>query len=126
MMPYCPECGGEFEDGLASCPVCGCELEDDPEDEEKDDLEDQNLFENGDQAVLLYQTNEKMNIDLLEEALKDQGIPCLIRQNTGSFSGLGTLNAVYKDAKIFVPERALESALEVAETIIPDYERPDD
>ena len=67
-----------------------------------------------------------MEFELLEEALKDNGIPCLIKQNTGSYSGLSSLNAVYKDVKIFVPESALENALEIAETIVPDYERPDD
>ncbi len=125
-MPYCPECKGEYEVGLASCPVCGCELEDDDENEETEMLKDEVEFQEGGKPVLIYQTNEPMNIELLEEALKDQGIPCLVKQNTGSFSGLSSLNAVYKDAKIFVPEWALDNALEVAETVIADYERPDD
>lgn len=122
-MLYCPECGGRYEAGTTSCPACGCELEDN---ENVNELDTEEMFENGIQAVLLYQTNETMNVELLEEALKDQGIPCLVKQNTGSYSGLSSLISVYKDAKIYIPKSALSSALEVAETIIPDYERPDD
>ena len=125
-MPKCPECGGDFEIGLASCPVCGCDLVDDDESEIGEVMDDGVEFEKDSRGILLLQTNDVMSAELLEEALKDQGIPCLVKQNTGSYSGLSMLNAVYKDVKIFVPESALEHAIEVAETIIPDYERPDE
>lgn len=124
-MPYCPDCDAEYEIGMTSCPACGQELVDDSE--EGEEITDEEItFDEDVKAILLYESNNVINVELLEGALKDQGIPCLVKSNIGSYSGLSSLTAVYKDAKIFVPESVLERAVEVAETIIPDYERPDD
>ena len=124
-MPYCPDCEAEYEEGMTSCPACGQELVDDSEDGEVID-DEEIVFDAETPAALLYETNNVINVDLLEESLKEQGIPCLVKSNIGSYSGLSSLNAVYKDARVFVPETFLDRAIEIAETVIPDYERPDD
>ena len=55
------------------------------------------------------------------------GIPCLIKSSMGStFSTLAPVDQAMKGFKVYVPESALEKAIEIAETIIPDYKRPDE
>jgi len=126
-MPYCPECNAEYDPGTTRCPDCDRELVDDADDDELDDEIDEEAFiEEEAPPVLLYQTNNMVNAEVLEEALKDQGIPCLIKSGTGTYSGLSSLSSTLKGVKIFVPESALEEAIEVAEMVIPDYERPED
>jgi hypothetical protein len=124
MMPYCPECGAEYERGMTRCPDCDRELMDDMDDIEN--LDDEGFFDEDTPPVLIYQTNDPVSAELLEEALKDQGIPCLVRADTGTYSGLGALTSVFKGTKIYVPESALNEAIEIAETVIPNYKKPEE
>jgi hypothetical protein len=123
-MPYCPDCGAEYDPGITRCPDCERELVDDSVEEEE--LEDKVFIEGDVQPVLLYQTNDPIRAEVLEEALKDQGIPCLVKAGTGTYSGLGALTSVFKGISIYIPETALNEAIEVAETIIPDFELPEE
>jgi hypothetical protein len=123
-MPYCPECGAEYDSGMTRCPDCDRDLIDDLDDTEE--LEEEIFLEEEAPPVLLYHTNDPVSAEVLEEALKDQGIPCLVRASTGTYSGLGSLTSVFKGTKIYVPESALDDAIEVAETVIPNYKKPEE
>jgi hypothetical protein len=121
MMPYCPECGKKFPDDFSRCPDCGVQLVDSPAPDEFDDESDFNF-----EPVLLCQTNDLVSAEILEAALKTEGIPCLVKSNMGSFSSLIPIDQVMKGVKFYVPESALKRALEIAETIIPNFERTDE
>jgi hypothetical protein len=129
-MPYCPDCGNEYEPGITRCPDCERELVDESleeaDDLDEEELEDEPFLDEDVQPVLLYQTNDPVGAEVLEEALKDQGIPCLVKAGTGTFSGLGSLSSVFKGIKIYVPETALNDAIGVAETVIPDFVQPEE
>lgn len=125
-MPYCPHCGTEFRAGVARCPECDQELTDDLAEENDDgEIDDVAFFEGDVELVLLFQTNNFVSAELLKEALKDQGIPYLEKSGTGLYSGFGAISQVMKGVKIYVPESALEKAIEIAETIIPDFQSPE-
>jgi hypothetical protein len=119
-MPYCPKCGAEYLPGNTRCTDCDLELVDTPPKEEDED------FNADTKSVLLCHTNDLINAEILEEALTEQGIPCLIKSSTGSYSGFGSVSQVMKGVMIFVPETAMEKAIEIAETIIPDFELPNE
>jgi len=118
-MPYCPKCGAEYLPGNTRCSDCDLELVDAPPKEEED-------FDTETKSVLLCQTNDLINAEILEEALTEQGIPCLVKSSAGSYSGFGSISQVMKGVMIFVPEAALDKAIEIAETIIPDFELPNE
>jgi nucleoside-diphosphate-sugar epimerase len=123
-MPYCPDCGAEYEPGITRCPDCERELVDDSI--EVEELDDEIFLDSDVQPVLLYRTNDQISAEVLEEALKDQGIPCLVKAGTGYYSGLGTLTSVFKGISIYIPETALNEAIEIAETVIPDFKLPEE
>ncbi|MCD6162267.1 MAG: DUF2007 domain-containing protein [candidate division Zixibacteria bacterium] len=118
-MLYCPKCGAEYPLGNTRCSDCDCELIEKPPDKKEDYNFDSKI-------VLLCQTNDIVSAGMLEEALKEKNIPCLAKSRMGTFSGYMPLDRVMKGIKIFVPESALKKAVEIAETIIPDFERPDE
>ena len=117
-MPYCPKCGTEYLPGNTRCPDCDTELVDTPPEKEDFDIDTK--------TVLLCQTNDIALAGIMEETLKEKGIPCLVKSSMGSYSSVMPMDQVMKGVKIYVPESALEKALELAETIIPDFERPDE
>jgi hypothetical protein len=125
-MPYCPHCGTEYRPGITRCPDCDQELLDDLAEENYDgDPDDEDYFESNSESVLLCQTNDVVSAELLEEALKENGIPFLEKAGTGLYSGFGSISQVMKGVKIYVPESALDRAIEIAETIIPDFQSPE-
>ncbi|MCP4580099.1 MAG: hypothetical protein GY839_00665 [candidate division Zixibacteria bacterium] len=119
-MPYCPKCGEEYRVDLTKCPDCGLDLVDDPaaKEEKSSDVDLK--------AVLLCQTNDIMNAEILEQALKDHNIPHLVKSSAGTYSGFGSISQVMKGISIFVSEAAIDKAIEIAQTIIPDFELPDE
>jgi len=119
-MPYCPKCGAEYLPGNTRCPDCDVELVDSGPKEETEDFETETV------SVLLCHTNDLINAEILEEALTEQGIPCLVKSSAGSYSGFGSVSQVMKGVRIYVPEAAMDKAIEIAETIIPDYELPNE
>jgi hypothetical protein len=117
-MSYCPKCGAEYLPDNSRCPDCDVELVDTAP---KEDVED---FDAETVSVLLCHTNDLINAEILEEALTEHGIPCLVKSSAGSYSGFGSISQVMKGVMIFVPETAMDKAVEIAETIIPDFELP--
>lgn len=118
-MPFCPKCQAEYLEGKSRCPDCDTELVDVlPPQEELNDVDSV--------TVLLYQTNDIAVVRLLEESLRSKGIHCVVKSSMGTYSGLLTVDQVMKGLKIYVNETALERAVEIAEIVIPDFERPNE
>jgi len=115
-MPFCPKCHTEYLEGKSRCPDCDTELVKVlPLQEEHIDVDSV--------TVLLYKTNDIVIVRLLEESLQSEGIYCVIKSSMGTYSGMLTVDQVMRGIKIYVNEAALERAVEIAETIIPDFER---
>ena len=119
-MSYCPQCRLEYKQGVFRCPDCDVDLVAVLPPEEKPQF-DENI-----KTVLLCTITDMMSATMLEEALKSQGIPCLLKSGMGHHSNLMAINQAMKGYKIYVSESELEKALVIAETIIPDLERSDD
>jgi hypothetical protein len=119
-MPYCPKCQAEYKEGTTMCSDCEEKLVDKlpPPEDEGLDAEIK--------TVLLCQTNDIMSAEILEQALKDYNIPHIVRSSTGAYSGIGSISQVMKGVRIYVSETAKEKAIEIAQTIIPDFELPDE
>ena len=49
-----------------------------------------------------------------------------MRSGAGTYSGIISITPSMKGISIYVPEPALDEAIEIAETIIPDFELPDE
>ena len=116
-MPYCPKCHAEYRPGKTRCPDCDCDLVESLPGE-------QEYFDREVETVLLYHGTDYTTAMLLEEALKEKGIPCDSKSSTGPFSGYMSLNMAMKGIRIYVPKSAFSEAREIAETIVPDYELP--
>ena len=117
-MPYCPKCHTEYLPGNTRCSDCDIELVDSLPPEEDFDVDTK--------TVLLCQVNDLSIAGIIEETLKEKGIPCLVKSSMGSYSSVMPMDSVMRGVKIYVPESAFNEALEIAETIIPDFERPDE
>lgn len=119
MMPFCPKCGAEYRREYSRCSDCDCALVEKRPGKEEDIIVDGKI-------ALLCQTSDLVSARMLEEALKAQNIPCLVKARMGTYSGYMPLDSVMKGVKVFVPESAYKKAIEIAETIIPDLEGSDE
>src|ERR1051326_8873996 len=67
-MPYCPDCRYEYRAGIPECPDCNAGLVD-------------RLPANGHQPLRLVEVHRGRSpeVQILESALRHEGIPCLVR-----------------------------------------------
>lgn len=113
-MPFCPKCGAEYRPGYTRCPDCKRDLVDTPpQKEEPIDFDSK--------PVLLCKTGDMLSVEFLEEALKSEGIPCLIQSPHGSLKGMLPLEHGEKSISVYVPQTAVEKAKLIAERILPDF-----
>lgn len=118
-MPFCPKCGAEYLPGNTRCTDCDLELVDTlPGKEESIDFDSE--------PVMLCKTGDMLSVEFLEEALKSEGIPCLIQSRHGSLKGMLPIEHGEKTITVYVPQTALEKAKSIAERILPDYTEADD
>jgi hypothetical protein len=108
-MPYCPNCRFEYKEGLSKCPDCGADLVDQLPEEEP--LENPNF-------VPLRNLPSRMYAQMLQEALKSEGIPSMIKSDdiAITFPSQGTTSAV--PVIILVPEKHAKRADEIADQML--------
>ena len=108
-MPYCPKCGFEYEKDVDKCPDCGVPVvEKLPE--EKPPQEPN--------FVPLRNLPSRMYAQMLQEALKKEGIPSMIKSDdiAITFPSQGTTSAV--PVIILVPEKYAKRADEIADQML--------
>ena len=104
-MPFCPKCRYEYTAGSTRCPDCGVDLVDSfPAEELASDV----------RFVPMPGLPGKIYAEMVREVLIQKGIPCYLRSDglldSYGISGTGPMN---RGVRIFVPEDALEEAVQI-------------
>ncbi len=120
-MPFCPKCRYEYNPGTETCPDCNEKLlenlpENKPEENEgKADSESdgERVWPSGEaEWVLLCTTGNIFYFQVLEQALKENGIACFFEQQpTRGSLGFGAGGPII----VYVPRDRLEEAKNIKE-----------
>jgi hypothetical protein len=107
-MPFCPNCRCEYEDNIEKCPDCGAKLVDELEEE---------TFENI-KYVLFRSLPSRLYAEMLQEALKNEGIPSIIKGDDVAIT-LGSYSTTSPvEVTIWVPEEDLERTEQIADQML--------
>jgi len=108
-MPYCPKCRKEYEEEKKECPDCGSPLVDQLAEEAPSESPS---------FVPLRNLPSRMYALMLQEALRKQGIPSMIKSDdiAITFLSQGTTSAV--PVIILVPEKDAERADQIADQML--------
>jgi threonine synthase len=108
-MPYCPNCRFEYEPDIKECPDCGVPLADELPQDESASYED---------YVRLRDLPSRLYAEMLQEALKKEGIPSIIKSDDIAITFLshGTTSAV--PVTIWVPKDKAEKCEEIADQML--------
>jgi hypothetical protein len=107
-MPFCPNCKYEYNEDVKECPDCGTPLVDKLPEES---------FEDSD-YVPLRSLPSRLYAEMLQEALKKEGIPSIIKGDDvgimlGSYSTTSPVTIT-----IWVRERDVEKCEEIADQML--------
>ena len=112
-MKYCPKCGGEYFDDIASCEECNAGLVSEQEWVEileKQKVEDEEVF------VKVAIVDNQFEADVIKDALEKEDIPVLMRSfRDTSFDGIYIPQKGW--GSVHVPEEFREKAQEVIEAV---------
>lgn len=103
MMPYCPKCRCEYDEGVKTCCDCGSELVDALSPEEEPARE-----------AFLMTVADEMEFLVVESKLREYGIPVYKRYKVGgdaTYVYMGMMSGV----DVFVPDTVLAQAQEIME-----------
>jgi transcription initiation factor TFIIIB Brf1 subunit/transcription initiation factor TFIIB len=103
-MSFCPNCRYEYKEGVKECPDCGASLVEKLTDESPEGVE----------YIPLRSLPSRLYAEMLQEALKKEGIPSFIKSDdiAITFPSYGTTSAV--EVTIWVQEQDRERAEEIA------------
>lgn len=112
-MLWCPKCKVEYREGFDQCDDCGHALEEMPCAKPEDEASCNRVAEDAGTEVFLSGSNDAFTIQIMCEALKDAGIPCICKKR-----GAGEYLEVYMGvswlgADLYVPSRLLTRAKEI-------------
>ena len=106
-MPYCPNCGEEYDEGMSACAVCGSDLVDAQGDREgSEDLEN---FE----AVFIGPLPRAL---VLRSLLESEGIVVSLQGDEEPHVPSSFADASPGPVKLFVPSESAETALEIVDS----------
>ncbi len=119
-MPFCPQCRYEYKVGIRECPDCGARLVEELKEEESFDSTKEEWDQKKDN-VYLRNLPSRVYAGMLQEALENEGIHSMIKENTPDYA-LGFAGLFYHLAgggvDIWVPEKDLKRAKEIADQML--------
>jgi hypothetical protein len=111
-MPYCPNCRFEYKEGVKECPDCGAPLVDElPEDKPPESPKSPNF-------VPFRNLPTRMYAQMLQGALKNEGIASMIKGDEGVPFRTTTLHTPVSRVTIWVPEKDVKRAQEIADQML--------
>jgi hypothetical protein len=115
-MPFCPDCRFEYKPDISQCPDCGSRLVDKlPEDSSKD-LQEESV-QNPD-FIPLKNLHTRLYAQMLQEALKSEGIISMIKGDEGIAFRTTTSHIPVSKITIWVPQKDIERAREIADQML--------
>jgi len=121
-MPFCPKCRYEYRRGIEYCPDCDERLVETLPPENKDETFSPDDIKDW---VPLARLTAYQYAEMVQEGLRDKGIPVVILSETGHFGLLGQLNiTAYRPIGggyvVLVPPDFAEDADQEAELMLGD------
>ena len=113
-MPFCPNCRYEYREGIWECPDCGARLVDKLPEEAPSEDTDKTAAENTN-FVPLKNLPSRVYAQMLEEALKNEGIPSITKGDEAIPFRAATNHIPVSKVTIWVPKQKLEKAREIAD-----------
>jgi hypothetical protein len=122
-MPFCPKCRYEYKPGITICPDCERPLVDElppEEDEAEGQAEDMEQYEDW---IQLARLNSRQHAEMIEDILRQKGIPAFVYSGTGHFGvtgqlGISSYPAIGGGYSIMVPAEYVVDADAEAEIIL--------
>jgi len=108
-MPYCPNCRFEYKEGKDKCPDCGTDLVDQLPEEKPP--EEPNF-------VPLRNLPSRVYAQMLQEALKNEGILSMIKGDEGIPLRTTTAHIPVSKITIWVPKKNMARAEEIADQML--------
>lgn len=108
-MPFCPQCRFEYKEGVKECPDCGVSLV--GELPEPSPSEAPNF-------VPLKNLPSRLYAQMLQEALKNEGIPSMIKGDEGIPLRTTTVHIPVSKITIWVPKKDMHRAEEIADQML--------
>ena len=105
-MPYCPNCRFEYKKGVNRCPEWGADIVNELPEEKPPQKPN---------FVPLRNLPSRMYAQMLQEALKNEGIPSMIKGDEGIPLRTTTAHIPVSKIILCVPEKDLEKAEEIAD-----------
>lgn len=115
-MPFCPNCGFEYKPGVWECPDCGVRLVDRLPEERPDNSPAESVSEIG--FVPLRNLPSRLYAEMLQGALKNNGITCMLKGDEGIAFRTTTRHIPVSRITVWVPGKDLEKAREIADQIL--------
>ena len=107
-MPFCPNCKYEYKEDIRKCPDCGSTLVDELPGESSEGLN----------YIPLRSLPSRLYAEMLQEALKKEGIPSIIKgDDVGIMLGSYSTTSPVK-ITIWVPEGDVEKCEDIADQML--------
>lgn len=112
-MPFCPNCGYEYKPGIVQCPDCGARLVDELPDEKSTECASGAPAQSIN-YVRLRDFPSRLYAQMLDEALRNEGIPSMIKGDEGVPFRAATSHIPISKVTIWVPKEDFQKADEIA------------
>ena len=113
-MPFCPNCRYEYKEGIRECPDCGaCLVQELPQEEATQT--GLRKTAKSPHFVPLRNLPSRLYAQMLEEALRNEGIPSMTKGDAAFPFRTATNHIPVAEVTIWVPEKDLEKARELAD-----------
>lgn len=120
-MPYCPECHDEYRPGFTRCVDCQVSLVDELPEPPKTDEATTAREATAEPPVVVYETHDHTEADVLRSKLEFHGIPAALSGELAQRSLWNPMSPnLFGPIRISVPANQADEAREILEDVAPD------